>query len=71
MCGGEFNAPRLVDYCVFQLHKNRNAQYQRALAQKHWSNRSSKYLSMSSRAKNFVEDQWLSEAQLTRAYLNS
>lgn len=21
VCGGEFNAPRLVDYCVFQLHK--------------------------------------------------
>ena len=25
ICGGEFNTSRLVDYCVFQLHKNRNA----------------------------------------------
>ncbi len=30
-----------------------------------------KYLSMSSRAKQYMEDQWLSEANLTRAYLNS
>ena len=22
ICGGEFNTSRLVDYCVFQLHKN-------------------------------------------------
>ena len=35
ICGGEFNTSRLVDYCVFQLHKNRNAQYQRTLAPKH------------------------------------
>lgn len=34
ICGGEFNTSRLVDYCVFQLHKNRNAQYQRTLAPK-------------------------------------
>lgn len=52
ICGGEFNAPRLVDYCVFQLHKNRNAQYQRALAPKVFGATAlQKYQSMSSRAK--------------------
>lgn len=72
ICGGEFNTSRLVDYCVFQLHKNRNAQYQRTLAPKTFGTTAlQKYLSMSSRAKQYMEDQWLSEANLTRAYLNS
>ena len=72
ICGGEFNTSRLVDYCVFQLHKNRNAQYQRTLAPKTFGTTAlQKYLSMSSRAKQYMEDHWLSEANLTRAYLNS
>lgn len=72
ICGGEFNTSRLVDYCVFQLHKNRNAQYQRTLAPKTFGTTAlQKYLSMSSKSKQYLEDQWLSEANLTRAYLNS
>lgn len=71
-CGGEFNTARLVDYCVFQIHKNRNAPYQRNLAPKTFGVTAfQKYLSMSSKQKKYMEDQWLSEAQLTRAYLNS
>ena len=71
-CGGEFNTARLVDYCVFQIHKNRNAPYQRNLAPKTFGATAfQKYLSMSSKQKKYMEDQWLSEAQLTRAYLNS
>ena len=31
-CGGAFNDARLVDYCVFQIHKNRNAKFQKNLA---------------------------------------
>lgn len=72
LCGGEFNTSRLVDYCVFQCHKNRNAQYQRTLAPNTFGSTAlQKYLSMSSKSKSFVEDQWLSEVELTRAYLNS
>ena len=72
ICGGEFNISRLVDYCVFQLHKNRNAQYQRTLAPKAFGPTAlQKYLSMYSKSKVYSEDKWLSEAQLTREYLNS
>ena len=72
ICGGEFNTSRLVDYCVFQTHKNRNAAFQRNLAPKAFGATAiQKYLSMSSKQKSYMEDQWLSEAQLTRAYLNS
>lgn len=72
MCGGEFNTGRLVDYCVFQIHKNRNSPYQRTLAPKTFGNTAlQKYLSMSSKQKKYMEDQWLSEANLTRPYLNS
>lgn len=72
VCGGEFNTSRFVDYCVFQIHKNRNAQYQHSLAPKTFGATAlQKYLSMSSKAKKYMEDQWLSEADLTRVYLNS
>lgn len=71
ICGGEFNTSRLVDYCVFQLHKNRNAQYQRTLAPKTFGTTAlQKYLSMSSKSKQYLEDQWLSEANLTRTSIN-
>lgn len=72
MCGGEFSTSRLVDYCVFQVHKNRTQPHQRTLAPNAFGKTAiQKYLSMSSKAKSYVEDQWLSEGNLNRAYLNS
>lgn len=72
LCGGDFNKERLVDYCVFQIHKNRNSPYQRSLAPKTFGTTAlQKYQSMSSKEKKYVEDQWLSEAKLTRVYLSS
>lgn len=72
LCGGEFNTDRLVDYCVFQIHKNREAKYQRRLASNVFGKTAiEKYRSMSSKAKTFVEDKWLAEANLNRAYLKS
>lgn len=72
MCGGEFNTLRLVDYCVFQIHKNREAQYQKQLATNVFGITSlKKYLQMSSKQKTYVEDNWLKSVGLTRDYLNS
>lgn len=72
VCGGEFNSSRMVDYCIFQLHKNRENAYQRKLAPNTFGSTAlQKYLTLSSRSKNYAEDKWLSEVQLTRAYLNS
>ena len=31
ICGGEFNTSRLVEYCVFEIHKFMNALYERIL----------------------------------------
>ncbi len=70
--GGEFSTTRLVDYCVFQTHKNRSSQYQRTLAPNTFGDTAlQKYQQMSSKQKTYAEDKWLDEAQLTRAYLNS
>ena len=72
MCGGEFNTSRLVDYCVFQAHKNRNSTIQVSLAPNTFGNTAlQKYQQMSSKQKTFAENKWLESAQLTRAYLNS
>lgn len=72
VCGGEINSSRIVDYCVFQLHKNRTAEFQQRLAPNVFGKTAlGKYKSMSSREKTYMENQWLSEANLTRAYLNS
>lgn len=72
LCGGDINSSRIVDYCIFQIHKNRNAQFQQKLAPNVFGKTAlDKYKQMSSREKAFMENQWLSEAQLTRAYLNS
>ena len=69
---GEFSASRLADYCVFQIHKNRESAYQRRLAPNAFGKTAmSKYASMSTRQKTHCENQWLSEANLTRAYLVS
>lgn len=70
--GGECSTSRLVDYCVFQIHKNRDAPYQRKLAANVFGATAFlKYQSMSSKQKTYMEDQWLAEARLTRAFLNS
>lgn len=72
VCGGEINTSRIVDYCVFQIHKNRNSSFQRTLAPKTFGETAlQKYLSMSSKQKKYMEDQWLSGGNLTRTYLNS
>jgi hypothetical protein len=72
MCGGEFNTFRLVDYCVFQIHKNRESPHQRSIAPLVFGDANlKKYLSMSSKQKTYMEDKWLSEAKLTRGALNS
>lgn len=72
LCGGEMNESRLVDYCVFQAHKNRQSPYQRTLAPNVFGATAfKKYQSLSSRQKKFVEDRWLSEKGLTRTHLCS
>lgn len=71
-CGGTLNSSRMIDYCVFQIHKNRNAQFQRSLAPNALGKTAlNKYKELSSKNKSYAEDIWLSENQLTRAYLNS
>lgn len=70
--GGEFSAARLVDYCVFQIHKNRNSPHQHTLAPNAFGDTAlKKYHNMSSKQKTYAEDKWLQEFQLTRTYLNS
>lgn len=70
LCGGDFNTARLVDYCVFQTHKNRQSPYQRTLATSSFGVTAfKKYQSLSSKRKTYVEDRWLEEGGLTRALL--
>lgn len=70
--GGEFSTTRLVDYCVFQIHKNRTSPHQRNLAPNTFGKTAfSKYQQMSSKQKTYAEDQWLKDVCLTRSYLNS
>lgn len=70
--GGEFSTARLVDYCIFQTHKNRMSPHQRTLAPNTFGNTAlQKYQQMASKQKTYAEDKWLAQAQLTRAYLNS
>lgn len=69
-CGGIISSERIVDYCVFQLHKNRLSPYQRKLALSAFGHvAQQKYLSMSSPQKRYMEDQWLSGANITRQQL--
>lgn len=68
--GGEFNGCRMVDYCIFQVHKNRNADHQRALAPNAFGDTAfKKYLSMSSKEKTYAENCWLDEVGLNRSVL--
>lgn len=72
MYGGEFSTTRLVDYCVFQIHKNRQSPHQRTLAPNTFGDTAlQKYQQMTSKQKTYAEDKWLEEAQLTRIHLNS
>ena len=72
LCGGNYNASRMVDYCVFQTHKNRLASFQKNLASKAFGQTAlKKYNEMSSKEKKYMEDKWLSEANLSRSSLNS
>lgn len=72
MYGGEFSTTRLVDYCVFQIHKNRQSPHQRTLAPNTFGDTAlQKYQQMTSKQKTYAEDKWLEEAQLTRTHLNS
>ena len=69
-CGGAFNDARLVDYCVFQIHKNRNAKFQKNLAVTAFGQTAfNKYKAMAGKNKKYVEDKWMSEKQLDRTYL--
>lgn len=70
MCGGELNYDRIVDYCIFQCHKNRTFPHQRGLAPKTFGKTAmNKYRTMASKEKRFMEDKWLAEASLNREYL--
>jgi hypothetical protein len=61
---------RMVDYCVFQIHKNRMSPHQRNLAPKTFGPTAfQKYHQMTSKQKTFIENKWLEEAQLTRSQL--
>jgi hypothetical protein len=72
VCGGTLNTERLVYYCIFQCHKNRNAPYQKRLAPNTFGATAlKKYQQMASKEKRYMEDQWLASASLTRSYLNS
>lgn len=70
MYGGEFSTTRLVDYCVFQTHKNRMSEHQRTLAPNTFGDTAlQKYQQMSSKQKTYIENKWLETAQLTRSHL--
>lgn len=72
MCGGRFSYSRMIDYCIFQLHKNRESTFQQRLASTAFGSTAlQKYSAMTSCNKNYSEDKWLAKAQLTRTYLNS
>lgn len=69
-CGGQFNDERLVDYCVFQIHKNRNGKFQKSLATNAFGQTAfNKYKTMAGKSKKYVEDKWMAEKQLDRTYL--
>ena len=70
--GGEFSTTRLVDYCVFQIHKNRQSPHQQSLAPNTFGDTAlKKYQQMASKQKTYAENKWLEEAKLTRSYLYS
>lgn len=69
---GDVTAQRLVDYCVFQIHKNRSSKYQSSLAVNSFGDTGfSKYKEMANKRKNYAEDAWLSENELSRVELQS
>jgi len=71
-CGGVFNTVRMVDYCVFQIHKNRTSPYQHKLAYSAFGVTAfQKYQKLSSKRKKYVEDRWLEGAGLNRSLLCS
>lgn len=70
LCGGELNGTRLVDYCIFQIHKNRQSPYQHKLAPNAFGTTAlQKYRQMSSKQKRYAEDRWLEDNSLTRSQL--
>lgn len=61
------NGARLTDYCIFQIHKNREAAHQRSLAQNAFGKTAvKKYKEMASRGKKHMEDEWLAEYNTDR-----
>jgi len=72
ICGGEMNNSRMVDYCIFQAHKNQNSEWQQQLSISSFGDTAiKKYTEMSSKGKSYIEDKWLQSFDLTRSSLLS
>lgn len=68
--GGQLSTERMVDYCVFQIHKNRNSSQNRNTAVNAFGTTAmKKYREMTSKGKTWAEDTWMKEYGLDRARL--
>lgn len=68
--GGQFSPSRCVDYCIFQIHKNRTSLHQSSLSTNTFGDTAyKKYRQMSAQNKTYAENQWLNEIGLTREEL--
>ena len=69
---GDITAERIVDYCVFQIHKNRTSQYLQSLSINSFGKTGfNKFVDMSNKSKKYSEDMWLKDSGLSRDYLRS
>lgn len=71
-CGDSWSPVRMVDYCIFQLHKNRNSEYANINVLGSFGMTAiTKYKSMSTKEKTYAEDKWLEEIGTSRQALRS
>ena len=71
ICNGEFNALRLVDYCVYQIHRCKEHTGQRIILSMFKDAALAKFNQKSSKNTTYYENQWLKEHGLTRGALSA